>query len=325
MIKAHDHDPNEHHTHSHGAQGHTHCHGHHHDHSQLPAKMNRAFALGILLNITFVVIEFSFGVISGSMALMADAGHNLSDVLGLALAWGAMRLAQSAPSARFTYGLKRTTILAALLNAVVLLVAVGAIAWEAIERFNAPSPVDGKIIMAVAGIGFIINGFTAFLFTSGRKSDLNVQGAFLHMVADALVSLGVVVTGAVVLLTGWVWLDAAVSLTIATIIMWGTWGLLRSSVELSLDAVPSSVNQGEVEKFLRALPGVEGVHHLHIWSLSTTEIALTAHMLVPTGLAPHDLLEIIQATLKNQFGIAHTTIQLEQVMSHHCGDCAQEA
>ncbi|MBL8908522.1 MAG: cation transporter [Rhizobiales bacterium] len=291
-------------------------HDHHHDHgfgghAHGPANYNRAFAIGIALNIGFVVIEALYGFIANSMALLADAGHNLSDVLGLVIAWGASLLARRPPSERYTYGLRSTSILAALLNAVFLLVATGGIAWEAIQRFAEPAPVAGRTVIIVAAIGIAINAITAWLFASGRKGDINIKGAYLHMAADAAVSAGVVVAGAVILLTGWGWVDPAVSLVIAAIIVWGTWGLFRESMSMTLGAVPAAIDAAKVKSYLAGLPGVAQVHDLHIWSMSTTETALTAHLVMPAGTPGDAFLTRVAEDLSKQFAIAHPTIQIE--------------
>ena len=288
----------------------SHAHGHH-GHTHPRANFGTAFLIGIALNSAFVVIELVFGVLSNSVALIADAGHNLSDVLGLVVAWIGGVLARRSPSPRFTYGLKGAPILAALFNAVLLLVGVGAIAWEAIGRLFAPSPVAGATVMIVAGIGVVINTITALLFMSGRKGDLNIRGAFLHMVADAAVSAGVALAALIIVLTGWLWLDPAVSLVIVAVIVWGTWGLLRESLALSLGAVPANIEPETVRDYLAGLPGVTGVHDLHIWAMSTTETALTAH-LVMTGGHPGDAaLAGFALDLQDRFGIVHPTLQIE--------------
>jgi cobalt-zinc-cadmium efflux system protein len=304
------HDHNHHH-HDHGAAGHHHG-GHAHAHG--PANYDRAFAIGIALNLGFVAIEAIYGFLANSMALLADAGHNLSDVLGLVIAWGATMLAKRPPTERFTYGLGSTSILAALLNAVFLLVATGGIAWEAVRRFGEPAPVAGMTVIVVAAIGILINGITAWLFASGRKGDINIKGAYLHMAADAGVSAGVVVAGIVILMTGWGWVDPAVSLVIALIIVWGTWGLFRESIAMTLNAVPSSIDTGKVKSYLAALPGVSQVHDLHIWSMSTTEAALTAHLVMPQGAPGDGFLTKLAEEMAERFKIGHTTIQIE------CGD-----
>jgi cobalt-zinc-cadmium efflux system protein len=254
-----------------------------HLHIHAPKSFGFAFALGAALNIGFVAVEAGFGILSNSTALLADAGHNLSDVIGLLVAWGASVLSQRAPTARYTYGLRSSSILAALFNAMFLLTAVGAIAWEAIQRFSQPAPVAARTVMIVAAVGIAINGLTAWMFASGRKSDINIRGAFLHMAADAAVSAGVVVAGGLILLTGWQWVDPAVSLVICAIIVWSTWGLLKDSVRMSLAAVPGNIDASSVSAYLRQLPGVVQLHDLHIWPVSTTETALTCHLVIPGG------------------------------------------
>ncbi len=292
-----------------------HAHGGH-DHA--PASFGRAFLIGTILNIGFVAIEAGYGIAANSVALLADAGHNLSDVLGLLVAWGAASLSKRLPSKRYTYGLRKTSILAALFNAVFLLVAIGAIAFEAVSRFFHPQPVAGGTVMAVAAVGILVNGITAWLFSSGRKGDINIRGAFLHMAADAAVSAGVVVAGFVVLRTGWLWLDPATSLAIVVVILIGTWGLLRDSVAMSLDRVPDDVMPHEVEAALVGLPGVTHVHDLHIWSMSTTEVALTCHLVMPDGGADDAFLARICVMLRDKFAIHHPTIQVEQVANGMC-------
>jgi cobalt-zinc-cadmium efflux system protein len=284
--------------------------GHTHDHG--PANHDRAFALGVALNVGFVLIEVIFGVLSHSLTLVADAGHNLSDVLGLLIAWGAAVLSRRRPTLRHTYGLRRSSILAAVVNAVVLLIAIGAIAVEAIQRFQHPEPVAGQTVIAVALVGIVVNTATALLFMRGRKSDLNIRGAFLHMAADAAVSLGVVLAGLAILLTGQLWIDPMVSLVIAAVILVGTWQLLCDSVNLALDAVPEEIDAAGVRTYLVTLPGVVDVHDLHIWGMSTTETALTAH-LVAVGDARSDdaLLRRISRELHDGFGIEHATLQVE--------------
>ncbi|QRM30526.1 cation diffusion facilitator family transporter [Microvirga sp. VF16] len=291
---------------------HHHSTGHHdHGHSHAPqAGHGRAFAIGITLNLAFVAIEAGYGFWADSMALLSDAGHNLSDVLGLAIAWGAAVLARRRPTERFTYGLRSSSILAALFNALLLLVAVGGIVWESVGRLIEPPPVAAGAMMIVAGIGIIVNGFTAFLFMSGQH-DLNIRGAFLHMVADAAVSLGVVLGGLAILWTGANWIDPVLSLIIAAVIVWGTWGLLRQSLALSLQGVPSSIAMSEVRKALEAMPGVARVHHLHVWAVSTTEAALTAHLVMPDGHPGDRFLAQAQQELKDHFRIGHSTLQIE--------------
>ena len=297
----HDHSGHDHGGHSHGG----------HAHSHAPASFDRAFLIGITLNTGFVIAEAAYGFIANSLALLADAGHNLSDVLGLLLAWAAASLAKRAPSARFTYGMKRTPILASLANAMLLLVASGAIVWEGVQRFSDPAPVAEMTVIWVALIGIVINGATALGFMAGRKNDLNIRGAFLHMVADAVVSLGVVLSGLVVLYTGWQWLDPLVSIVIAVVIVAGTWSLLTESVSLSLDAVPSRIDRPAIETYLNALPGVAEVHDLHIWAMSTTEVALTAHLVRPGATLDDGLLAQACTDLSTRYGIDHATLQIE--------------
>jgi cobalt-zinc-cadmium efflux system protein len=280
-----------------------------HDHA--PANFGAAFAIGIALNTAFVVVEGIFGYVSNSMALVADAGHNLSDVLGLLVAWVAAILSKRAPSARYTYGLRASSILAALFNAVFLLVAVGAIGWEAIQRLLHPEPVAGVTVMVVAAAGIFVNGITAYLFASGRKGDLNIRGVYMHMAADAGVSAGVVVAGLVIMFTDWAWLDSATSLVISAVIVWGTWSLLRDSIAMSLSAVPPNINPARVRAYLEKCAGVAQVHDLHIWPMSTTEVALTCHMVIPAGPPGDVYLMEISHRLKEDFGIQHTTLQIE--------------
>lgn len=292
------------------------AHGHtHHDHRAhahgTGVETGRAFAIGVALNSAFVVIEAGFGLFANSLALLADAAHNLSDVLGLLLAWGAASLARRAPSPRFTYGLRGSTIMAAFANAMLLLVACGGIAWEAIGRFHAPAHTSGAVIIWVAAAGALINGATAALFLRDRKRDLNVRGAYLHMVADAAISLGVVAVGAVILTTGWVWLDPVVSLAIVAAILFGTWGLLRDSLALGMQAVPHGVEPAAVRAHLAALSGVAEIHDLHIWAMSTTENALTAHLVMPGGHPGDAFLTELCRTLSADFGIHHATVQIE--------------
>jgi cobalt-zinc-cadmium efflux system protein len=297
--------------------GHNHSHGHDHaghshaGHSHAPASFGRAFAIGTALNVSFVVVEAIYGIAAGSMALLADAGHNLGDVLGLLMAWGATVLAKKRPKGRYTYGLRSTSILAAFLNALLLLVAITIIAIEAIRRFSEPAPVAGITVMVVAAVGILVNGLTAWLFMSGRKGDLNIRGAFLHMASDAAVSAGVVVAGFVILKTGLSWIDPVVSLVIVAVIAISTWGLLRDSVNLSLQASPSGVDPDEIAAFLRARPGVADIHDLHIWPLSTTETALTVHLLLPGGYPGDVFTSELAAQLKEKFEIHHATVQIE--------------
>lgn len=288
-----------------------HDHDHGHKHSHAPKSFDRAFALGASLNILFVIAEVFFGLVGNSTALLADAGHNLSDVLGLIVAWVAAALSRRAPSTRFTYGLRSTSILAALINAMFLLAAVGAIAWEAVQRLKHPEPVAGATVIIVAVIGIAINGATAWLFASGRKDDLNIRGAFLHMAADAAVSAGVAVAGIVILITGWLIVDPIVSLVICAIIMWSTWGLLRDSLRMSLAAVPAGVQLPAVRAYLEQRPGVARLHDLHIWPISTTETAITCHLVMPGGHPGDGFLMEIARELKHRFSIGHSTVQIE--------------
>ncbi len=310
----HDHQPHDHH-------GHGHAHGHHHHVD--PNGNGRAFALAIGLNIIFVAIEFTYGFIANSTALMADAGHNLSDVLGLMLAWGAAMLTRSTPNRRYTYGLRSSSILAALLNALLLMVACGAIAWEAVQRFSNPTPVAGMTVCIVAAIGVAVNGFSAWLFMAGSKDDLNIRGAYQHMAADAAISLGVVLSGLAIMATGWSWLDPAVSIVIVILIVAGTWSLLRESLNLVLAAVPANVDAERVRAYLGAQPGVSNLHDLHIWAMSTTETALTAHLVMPAGYPGDAAIDAIVAGLKQEHAIHHCTLQVEQGTTDH--DCALHA
>ncbi|WP_374469806.1 cation diffusion facilitator family transporter [Phenylobacterium sp.] len=326
MAHAHAHHPHDHdghdHDHAHeSGQGHGHGHSHgigHHHHHHAPADMGRAFAIGVILNTAFVLAEAGAGIWAGSMALLADAGHNLSDVLSLVLAWGASVLARRAPAGRRTYGLRKATILASLANAVLLLVAVGAIVSEAIHRLREPAFIETGLVMAVAALGVVINTATALLFFRGSHSDLNVRGAFLHMAADAAVSLAVVIGAAVIAVTGLLWVDPALGLLIAAVIIIGTWGLLRDSMDLALDAAPRSVDVEAVRAWLAALPGVESVHDLHIWAMSTTETALTAHLIRPGNPEPDAFLHQACEGLHGRFNIGHATLQVEADTAHAC-------
>ncbi len=279
-------------------------------HSHAPADFGRAFAIGAGLNIAFVVAEATAGLWTGSLALLADAGHNLSDVLSLLLAWAAAEMAKKAPTLRRTYGYRKGTILASLANAGLLLLAVGAIVWEAVRRFGSPDPIQPGPVMVVAAIGVVINTATALMFMKGHH-DLNVRGAFLHMAADAAVSLGVVLAGLLILFTGWLWVDPAVSLLIALVIVIGTWGLLRDSLDLALDAAPRGIDPAKVKAWLASRPGVTEVHDLHIWAMSTTETALTAHMIRPDNANCDQFLHEVAAGLQKTFGIGHPTLQVE--------------
>lgn len=304
----------EHHDHQPG--GHDHAHGHAHG----PANYDRAFAIGIALNTGFVVAEAVYGFLANSLALLADAGHNLSDVLALLLAWGAASLAKRLPSARYTYGMRRTSILASLANAALLLVAVGAIVWEAVQRLGRPEPVAEMTVIWVAAVGIAVNGATALLFMAGRKGDLNIRAAFLHMASDAVVSLGVVLAALAILATGWSWLDPAVSIAIAVVIVIGTWSLLKESIDLALDAVPAKIDRDAIERYLAGLPGVTEVHDLHIWAMSTTDVALTAHLVRPGATLDDGLLMAACRDLSGRFGIGHATLQVEAGdPAHPCG------
>lgn len=293
---------------------------HNHDHE--PHNYNRAFAIGVALNLGYVIVEGAFGWLSGSLALLADAGHNLSDVLGLLLAWAAHRLGSFKPSGRRTYGWRSTSIFAALLNAVLLLVAVGGIAWEAVHRFKHPAVPPGLTVVAVAGVGMIVNLLTALMFASGRRGDLNIKGAYLHMAADAGVSLGVVVAGIAMYLTGKAWIDPAASLLVAFVILVSTWGLFRDSVYLALHFTPPGVDLDGVRLYLQKLPGVDAVHDLHVWAMSTTETALTVHLVKPHIENEDALLESVAKNLHDQFGIEHVTIQIERCTQ---GDWCKQA
>jgi cobalt-zinc-cadmium efflux system protein len=297
----------------HGMQDHRHIH------------YNRAFGIGILLNVAFVVFEAVCGILSDSLVLLADAGHNLGDVLGLLLAWAAHLLSTRDPSRRRTYGWKSSTILAALINAVILLVAVGGIAWEAIRRFGHPQTVSGATVIYVAALGVVINTATALLFVAEREKDLNIRGAFLHMAADAAVSLGVVVAGIGILTIGWFWIDPVVSLAIAAIILIGTWRLLVDSLNLVLQAVPAGIDPAAVTDYLLSVPGITAVHDLHIWAMSTTETALTAHIVKPEPADDDGLLMRLRAELNERFGIPHVTLQVERgnALFEDCGDACR--
>lgn len=310
-------DHHGHHHHDHGAHNHDHSHSHGHAHVHAPANFGKAFAIGITLNTALVVAEAVYGYLGNSTALLADAGHNLSDVLGLVVAWGASIAARRAPSGRFTYGFRASTILAALANAVFLLVATGAIGWEAILRLREPEPIAGVTVMVVAGIGILVNGFTAMLFASGRKDDINIEGAYLHMAADAAISLGVVVSAALIIWTGWLWLDPVTSLVICASILWGMTSLLRGSIDMSMAAAPKGTDLPAIRTFLLARPGVSAIHDLHVWPISTTETALTCHLVVPAGTGDAFLMETARM-LKASFRIGHTTLQVETHPDNGC-------
>ncbi|MEI9996893.1 MAG: cation diffusion facilitator family transporter [Rhizomicrobium sp.] len=301
-----------------------HDHHHHHDHGHHhapPKDFGTMFLLGTLLNVGIVVLQATYGIIAHSTALLADAGHNLSDVLSLLIAWGAAGLARRAATTRYTYGLRGSSIIAALFNAVFLMVVLGGIAWEAIQRLSDPAPVQGGIVMIVAAAGIVINGISAWLFASGSKGDINVRGAFLHMLSDAVVSFGVLVAGGLIVLTGWLWLDPAVTLVVVVVIFWGTWRLLRDSVSMALAGVPSGIDPEKVRAYLGTVPGVTRIHDLHIWPMSTTETALTCHLVMP-GRHPGDTFTVaIAKELRHAFGIEHTTLQIEVSTDADCGVC----
>jgi cobalt-zinc-cadmium efflux system protein len=289
-----------------------------HDHRS-PIRLKRAFVIGFALNMIFVLVEGAFGLISGSLALLADAGHNLTDVLALLLAWGANALMKRPPTGQRTYGWRRASILAAVVNAFILLVIVGGIGWEAVLRLKSPSPIAGSTIIWVASVGVVINTLTALLFISGRKTDLNIRGVFLHMTADAGVSAGVVLAGLAILVTGWVWLDPAVSLAVVGVILVSTWGLFKESFNLAVDAVPADINAASVREYLCSLAGVMGVHDLHIWGLSTSETALTAHLVKPDSTDDDALIKEASEVLHDRFGIGHVTLQWErEADSYQC-------
>jgi cobalt-zinc-cadmium efflux system protein len=285
----------------------SHSHSHHHEINNY----NRSFAIGIALNIIFVVIEVTYGLVADSLALIADAGHNLSDVMSLMLAWGASYLATKHPTHKRTYGLRKVTIMASLVSAVLLLVALGGIAWESIERLSSPEPVNGMIVIVVAAIGVVINTATALLFVKGQKHDLNIRAAYLHMAADAAISLGVVLAGIAIMLTGLLWLDPFISLFIVVVILISTWELLKNSIDLSIDAVPQGIDVSHVQSYLKNLENVIDIHDLHIWALSTTDTALTVHLVTNNEVIDNRFLKEIQEHLHHHFNISHTTIQVE--------------
>lgn len=304
----HAHDGDHDHDHDHD-NDHGHGRGHHH---HLPTTFGTAFAVATLLNVALVAAQALYGVLAHSMALLADAGHNAGDVLTLILAWASNAMSRKNPTERYTYGFRSTSILAALINATVLLVVTGAIAWAAIERFFDPQPVTGGTVMLVAAAGIVVNAIAAVLISRGHQRDLNLHGAFLHLVADAAVSAGVVAAGAAIVLTGWLWIDPTVSLIISAVIVWSTWGLLRDAAQMSLQGVPPRIDPGAVRGYLQSLPAVADVHDLHIWPMSTTETALTCHLVMPDGYPEPDFLELIYSDLLRHFGIGHPTIQIER-------------
>lgn len=318
--------------HDHAGHGHHHGHDHSHDHGAPghahapPDRMTRAFAVGIALNVAFVILGVIAGLAAHSTALLADAAHNMGDVLGLGLAWGAMVLARRARTVRRTYGLRRTTILATLGNGGLVLFAIGGVAVEAIQRLGHPHAVDGRLVVIVAAVGVALNALAAMMFARGRERDVNVRGAFLHLVADAVVSAGVVVSGLIVWRTGWAWVDPACSLLVSVVILRGTWRLLREAIDLIIDAVPAHIDPVAVEAYLTALPHVTDVHDLHIWSMSTTEVALTAHLVVPWDACSPRLLADAAAELERRFQIGHVTIQLEPCgVGEECKGAAPDA
>src|SRR5215813_9221903 len=306
----HDHEHDEHHHAHHGEHDHA-AHAHDHGHSHAPKDFGFTFAIVTTLNVALVVLQVAFGVMANSVALLADAGHNFGDALALLLAWGAHVMAKATPTRRYTYGFRSASILAALANGVILLVATGAIAWEAIHRFSEADEVAGTTVMIVAALGIVINGISAWLLMAGQAGDLNIRGAFLHLVGDALVSVGVVVAGGLILLTGWHWIDPAASLVISAVIIWSTWGMLRNAVNLSLAAVPHGINPDAVRAYLEGLPGVKCIHDLHIWAMSTTETALTVHLVMPDGTAGDTFLLQLSQELHHRFAIDHPTVQIE--------------
>lgn len=284
--------------------------GHHHHE---PQNYNKAFAIGVILNMLFVIIEAIYGYLANSVALIADAGHNFSDVISLLLAWGAAYLATKSASARRTYGFRRVTIIASMISAVLLFIALGGIAYESIGRLQNPAPVSEVTVIVVASIGVVINTVTALLFVSGQKHDLNLKGAYLHMAADAAVSLGVVIAAVVIMATGWLWLDPLTSLAIVVIIVAGTWGLFRDSLNLSIDAVPADVDVPSIERYLLEQSGVDSLHDLHVWALSTTETALTVHLVINETVEGNAFLQALTGELHDRFDIEHATVQLERV------------
>lgn len=304
---------------------HNHSGGRHHHHVA-PNKQGRIFAFVIILNTVFVVIEFGYGFIANSTALVADAGHNISDVLSLLLAWSAIILTRKQPSQRYTYGLRSTSILAALANAMLLLVVSGGIAWEAIHRFSQPPAVDSLTVSVVAAVGIFVNGLSAWLFMKGSKKDLNIRGAYLHMAADTAVSLAVVIAGVVIFYTSWYWLDPVISLVIVIVILVGTWGLLLDSLKLALNAVPEGIDVPAIHEYLSQLSGVTDIHDLHIWGLSTTETALTVHLVMPGGHSGDAFMDDIIQTLNEHYSVHHSTLQIEQGTTNHtCSLSATQA
>lgn len=300
--------------------GHDHHH-HHHSHSEIPGRVGTAFVIGIVLNAAFVIVEAGVGFWTNSLGLLSDAGHNLGDVLSLVLALYASKLALKKPGKQYTFGYRQSTILVALLNAVLLMLAMGGVAYEAIVRLNSPQAVEGKLIIIVASVGIVINAATAVLFLKDKEKDINVKGAYLHMAADALVSLGVVVAGVIILYTNWYWLDPVISLIIVLVIVFGTWGLLKESLRLTLNAAPKEINLEAIKKYFLGLKGVTSVHDLHVWAISASETALTIHLVMPAGLPGDEFYKEIQEDLFHKFNIAHPTVQIEKTqIDFDCGD-----
>lgn len=304
----HDHGSHDHGGHDHGGHGHTHA----------PKNFGPMFAIATALNVGLVAVQVFYGIAAHSVALLADAGHNFGDALGLVIAWGAYVLAKLNPTTRYTYGFRSASILAALLNGVILLVATGAIAWEAVQRFFEPGEVAGLTVMIVAAFGIVANGLAAWCLMAGQKGDTNIRGAFLHMVADASVSLSVVVAGGLIILTGWNWLDPTMSIIISAVIVWGTWSLLREAVNQSLSAVPAGIDPKEVAKYLSGQSGVDAIHDLHIWAMSTTETALTCHLVMPKGHPGDEFIAKLCQQLHDKFKIAHPTLQIELADAGAC-------
>ncbi len=306
------HHRHDHHGHSHDhGRDRRHSHGHRHGHTHTPSTFGTAFAIATALNLGLVATQAIYGLLAHSIALLADAGHNAGDVLALLLAWGSHAMSKRNPTERYTYGFRSTSIMAALINATILLVVTGAIAWAAVERLFAPQPVGGVTVMVVAAVAIVLNGLAAVVLSRGSE-DLNVYGAFLHLVADAAVSAGVVVAGLLIFLTGWLWVDPAASLIISAVIVWSTWGVLRDAVKMSLQGVPPQIDPGAVRFYLQSLPAVAEVHDLHIWPMSTTETALTCHLVMPAGYPEPEFFDVIYAELQQRFGIGHPTIQIER-------------
>jgi cobalt-zinc-cadmium efflux system protein len=293
-------------------------HGHSHSHSQAPKNFGRAFAIATLLNIALVIAQVIYGLLANSLALLADAGHNFGDVMGLVMAWGAFAVADWRPSDSFTYRMRSASILSAFVNGMILLVATAIIAWEAVQRFIAPQPVATGTVIVVAAVAVLVNGVSAWLLSRGSESDLNMRGAFLHMLADAGVSVAVIVAAAGIILTGWQWLDPAASLLISAVILVGTWRLLREALRLSLNAAPAKIDPADVRRYLQGLPEVSEVHDLHIWAMSTTETALTCHLVTPGGHPGDDFLHRVAHELEHRYEIGHSTVQIELADGGQC-------